>query len=496
LLALTAGTLRYWLVAVVVATACACAGRPAPPPRWNAVLISVDTLRADRLNCYGYQRRSVTPHIDALARDGVLFENHIASSPWTTPSHMSLLTSLVPSAHGLTTSFATLMSRLAQGTSVDRLPEARVTLAEAVAASGWTTAAFTGGLTLDPRFGFDQGFARYETSSRKLRRRNVQPLYDWIDENQERPFFLFWHTFEVHAPYLETAFVDEVLPPAIALKLKRGIARAAPVWIEESRSPSEQAALLDRLHAYTLPVCDALYAGGVQSMDHWVGELVGRLRQRGLYDRTLIALTSDHGEQLGERGVDPDARGRGIFNLHGHTLYDELLHVPLVVKLPHQEYAGTRVRAVTRGIDVMPTVLDVLQLPPPDQMQGASLRGLWEGRPEPPRMAVSESLSTPNEKKAVRSDRYKYILSTTAEQAERYGRSFIPERPRAAELYDLALDPHEKVNLLMDATDSAGRMAVALERVLRRALAVRGTSGKSTLPVTTLEELKALGYVQ
>jgi arylsulfatase A-like enzyme len=478
--------------------ACGLGGGQAARSRWNVVLISVDTLRADRLNCYGYERRRVTPHIDGLAREGILFENHIASSPWTTPSHMSLFTSLHPSAHGFTVPVATLMSRAEQGKSVDRLPDARLTLAEALAASGRATAAFTGGLTLDPRFGFNQGFARYETATRKLRPRNMQPLYDWIDENQDRPFFLFWHTFEVHAPYLETAFLDEVLPEDTARKLKRGIAHASRRWLREWRSPREQAQLLDQLQVYTLPVCDALYAGGVQSMDRWVGQFVRHLRDRGLYDRTLIALTSDHGEQLGERGVDPQAPGRGIYNRHGHTLYDELLRVPLVLKLPYQRHGGTRVRAVTGAIDVMPTVLDVLGLPLPDQMQGASLRGLWEGgRAGAPRLPVSESLSTLNEKKGVRSDRYKYIVSINSRDVDRYGRSFIPERPSARELYDLLLDPAEKVNLLVDPTaGQAARAAAVLDRALRHAVSTRGASDKVTLPPTALEPLKALGYVQ
>jgi arylsulfatase A-like enzyme len=476
---------------------CALADRPAPPSRWNVVLISIDTLRADRLNCYGHQRRPLTPNIDGLAREGVLFEKHIASSPWTTPSHMSLLTSLVPSAHGFTVPFATLLSRAERGEPVDRLPDARLTLAEALAASGRTTAAFTGGLTLDPRFGFDQGFARYETSVRKLRPRNMQPLYDWIDEQRDRPFFLFWHTFEVHAPYLETAFLDEVLPADAARKLKRGIARSTRRWLLESRSPREQAALLDELDVYTLPVCDALYAGGVQSMDRWVGRLIRHLRDRGLYDRTLIALTSDHGEQLGERGVGPQARGRGIFNQHGHTLYEELLWVPLVLKLPYQRHAGTRVAAVSGAIDVMPTVLDVLGLPLPGQMQGTSLRGLWEGRPEAPRLPLSESLSTRNEKKGVRSSRYKYIVSSTAAEVEQYGRTFIPDHPSARELYDLAVDPAEAVNLLRqpDAPE-AQRVAAVLDAALRRALSTTGSSDKVNVPRTAVEALRSLGYVQ
>jgi arylsulfatase A-like enzyme len=485
------------LAGLAAAIACACGGgREHERARWNVVLISVDTLRAGHLNCYGYSPRQVTPHIDALARDGILFENHMANAPWTTPSHMSLLTSLLPGAHGVTT-YPARMGELGEGGTAHRLPDARITLAEALQASGRRTAAFTGGRTVDPRFGFSQGFERYETSMQKLRPRNMQPLYDWIDASGDRPFFLFWHTFEVHAPYLETAFLDEVLPEATARNLRRGIARATRAATQGAWPPSVEEALLDRLDAYTLPVCEALYAGGVQSMDRWVGQLVRHLRDRGLYDRTLIALTSDHGEQMGERGVDRNANGRGIYNAHGHTLYDELLRVPLVIKLPYQDRAGTRVAALTGSIDVMPTVLDVLGLPLPDQMQGGSLRGLWEGRAGGPRLVLSESLSVPYEKKGVRSSQYKYIVSIASHEVEQHGRGFMPERPTGLELYDLVRDPAEKVNLLAAAAaPNAVEAGARFDHALRQALSVRGTSETVTLPAATIEELKALGYVQ
>jgi arylsulfatase A-like enzyme len=490
-----------WALALTTVAAAGCGGSARPGrvsrDRWNVVLISIDTLRADRLNCYGYRQRPVTPSIDALARDGILFESQIASSPWTTPSHMSLLTSLRPSSHGVTMPFSTLLRNAERGDPIQRLPDARQTLAEALGASGRRTAAFTGGLTLDPRFGFDQGFERYETESRKLRPRNVEPIYDWIDGAGDRPFFLFWHTFEVHAPYLDTTFLDDVVPVETARRLRRGITRSTRGWLKELRSPAEQAELLDRYDAYTLPVCDALYMGGVQSMDRWVGRLVQHLRDHGLYDRTLIAFTSDHGEQLGERGVDPQARGRGIYNLHGTTLYDELLRVPLVLKLPYQEHAGTRVGSVTSAIDVMPTVLDVLGLPAGAQAQGVSLRGRWEGAGEPARLAVSESLSAPDEKKAVRSDRYKYIVSTTSEEVEQYGRTYVPTRLSARELYDLVSDPAEKANLFHGPTAvEAGRTGAPLDEALRLSVSATGASESTTLPEVTRAGLLTLGYVQ
>ena len=184
---------------------------PGGPP--NLILISIDTLRADRLNAYGYDLRTVSPHIDALAADGILFENAITTSPWTTPAHVSLLTSLQPTSHGVVTPFAELREGLKGGGRFIRLPDSRTTLAEVLRESGFATAAFTGGVTLDPRIGFDQGFERYDTSMKKLGPASVGTLLEWIEGHGSQPFFLFWHTFEVHAPYLDTTFLGDVLPP-------------------------------------------------------------------------------------------------------------------------------------------------------------------------------------------------------------------------------------------------------------------------------------------
>ena len=143
------------------------------PP--NVVLISVDTLRADFLNAYGFDEHRVSPAIDRLAADGILFEQHIAASPWTTPSHMSLFTSLAPTSHGVNESFSSLRSGLRRGTH-KKLADARTTLAEVLQRAGYATAAFTGGITLIPQIGFDQGFDRFETSMYKLDDANVQVM--------------------------------------------------------------------------------------------------------------------------------------------------------------------------------------------------------------------------------------------------------------------------------------------------------------------------------
>jgi arylsulfatase A-like enzyme len=458
----------------------------------NVVLISVDTLRADRLNAYGYEARRTSPNLDALASDGILFEHHITASPWTIPSHMSLLTSLYPTAHGVTRSFRAAMDGLAAGTDYDRLPERALTLAEALAASGRTTAAFTGGVTLDPRFGFDQGFASYATDMYKLDRGNVDAMLRWIAANRDRPFFLFWHSFEVHAPYLQTAFLGDVLPSQQAAALGGSLERLVRLPGPLSTRAGREA--LQRHAAWSREVCGALYDGGVLSFDRWLGELVRFLKEQGLYERTLIVFTSDHGEQLGEPSRDPE-RSR-FYDAHGRTLYDEMIRVPLVLKLPGPRPARARIAAVTRAIDVMPTILDLVGATPERHaMQGASLRPLWArpGRLSTP-PALSEALADEYEKKSLRTDRHKYIVSLSREQVAARGRHFIPEQPQAVELYHLATDPGERRNLL---ASSSPRLVEGLDRALREALARRvGQAGRGRLDTEAIEALRALGYIQ
>jgi len=481
------------MLALALALAgCRSPARPAAGPARAVILISIDTLRADRLNAYGFKARTVSPAIDGLARDGILFENHIAASPWTTPSHLSLLTSLYPSAHGVTGSFRDESRRLAEDRDFEKLSESTTTLAEALSARGFAAGAFTGGVTLDPKIGFAQGFSLYDTSMYKLSNQNLGALVAWVRARGSGRFFLFWHNFEVHAPYLETHFLPEVLPAPKVRKVREVLGPLEERVLKGRALGKGTAEALDEMGLLTQPVCEALYVGGIRSVDRWVGRLLDLLREQGLYDSSLIVLTSDHGEEIGERGA-----GR-VYDQHGHTLYEELLRVPLIVKLPGQERAGTRVPEVTRSVDVMPTILDLLgyasDVP---AMQGTSLRPAWEGS-DSVRIAYAESLGIPAEAKALRTDRYKYVVSISAADVAQHGRRYVPPEPAARELFDLKDDPAERVNLL----ESPRRSQLAVlaevldERLRRHVASQRGQADKVQLDQETVDKLKALGYVQ
>jgi arylsulfatase A-like enzyme len=453
------------------------------------LLISIDTLRADRLNCYGYERRTVSPSIDALARDGILFENHISAAPWTIPAHISLLTSLWPSNHGVT---ASLREIKASEDEYPVLAESRTTLAEILVARGYATAAFTAGDTLDPEFGYGQGFSLYRTNMLKLHDEPMREMGQWVGEHRGRPFFLFWHTFEPHAPYLGTRFLNEVLAPERAASVREAVERYARRLRKGEVQVGRFRSILVRRQVFEPAVLEALYVGAVADTDRWVGSFLEELRRLDLYDRLLIVFTSDHGEEFADRS--PDA----FYNAHGHNLRREMVRVPLIVKLPGQEAAGTRVAALSRGIDVMPTVLDVLRVPGSPQMQGTSLRPLWEREAPDPRTVFVEALEHPTEEKAIQTERFKYTVRVGAESVAGRGRAHIPASPEWRGLYDLESDPGE-TNDLLEGTASPEHVRVAgeLDRALREHVAEqRPDSRPKTIDPATLERLRQLGYVE
>jgi arylsulfatase A-like enzyme len=227
-------------------------------------------------------------------------------------------------------------------------------------------------------------------------------------------------------------------------------------------------------------------------MDRWVGRLVDELHSRGLYDRTMIVFTSDHGEEFADH--DPTM----FHDTHGHSAYEELVRVPLIVKLPGRREVGGRVGAVAGMIDLMPTILDVLGVHPErSEMQGVSLRPLWEEPSRsPPRIAFSEAAARRKEVKSLRTDRHKYIVEIDPEIVARHGRSYVPDQPRVRMLFDLVEDPLEKQNLLAPGDSGSADLASRLEQQLRAFVAARpGDTEQIVLDPETVEKLKALGYV-
>ena len=371
--------LRFW--PVVWALGCGGSEPPSEKGPPSVVFISIDTLRADHLGTYGYRARPTSPRLDALAADAVVFEQHQSTAPWTTPSHLSMMTGLYPSHHGVMQPYFELVAGLEGAGRVDALENSVTTLAELLSAAGYRTAAFTGGGAVDPATGLGQGFERYETDHYKLTDANLVTLDTWMRASEE-PFLLFWHTFEVHAPYTDGRFleVQHAPEPAALASLQEELAgldallrKGRPSETHQGRSHQMMARMLGEHGMRTPVVTEALYDGGIAAMDRRLGELIDTLKRRGLYEDCLLIVTSDHGDEFQDHHPY-------YYDAHGHSLYEELVHTPLIVKLPGRAEAGRRVPQRVSAVDLLPTVAAVLSLEPPAGLDGRSLVPLLQGK--------------------------------------------------------------------------------------------------------------------
>jgi len=344
----------------------------------NVLLISIDTLRADRLGCYGYQRPT-SPSVDAFAKESVRFAQAITQAPWTTPSHMTLMTSLHPSSHGVNRSFEEFLAAPDGSGRFRVLSPEDLTMAEVFHANSYATFAITGGGTMAAELGFGQGFDEFMVlpKGQSMERAWTQ-LQIWLDRTRARPFFLFFHTFEVHAPYshgeIETSFLGE--------EQRAQMIEA----IEASETPTDaQQSFLASQGLLKPEVTSALYDGGIRFVDTFIGRFFENLRERGLYEHTVIVVLSDHGEAFGEHDAER------FYDAHCDTQYEELIRVPLLVRYPPLKGRGKVVKRPVGLIDVFPTLLDLLDLEVPAGLQGRSLESLLIGDSDEPSWAVSES---------------------------------------------------------------------------------------------------------
>jgi arylsulfatase A-like enzyme/Tfp pilus assembly protein PilF len=414
------------LVLALLAAPAASTDRP------SVVIVTLDTTRADRMGFLG-DKRGLTPGLDALARDAVVFERAYSQAPITTVSHASILSGTYPQFHKVNDFGVPLP------TDVPYLPDL-------LRQRGYETAAFVGSLVLDPRAGtapgFDRGFQTYDAGFRI--RRGKEDRYqtmerrgeevanralEWLKRPRSAPFFLWVHLYDAHDPY------DP--PPAFA---RRFGARS--------------------------------YEGEVAYADAQVARLVAALRTRGLFDGTLVAVAADHGESLGDHGESK----------HGVFLYDATQHVPLVLKLPRGQGAGRRVPARCRLVDLVPTVLQSLGLEVPEAVQGESLLSLLGPGRVPDRDAYAET------------DYPRRAFGWSALAALRADRFLYVKAPRA-ELYDERTDPASKTNLAERRPEVAARVAANLATFLENTGGRSADNAKAGVDPALAERLAALGYV-
>ena len=407
------------------------------------ILFLVDTLRADHLGCYGYGR-DTSPALDALAEDGVVFENCQAQSSWTKPATASVLTGLLPSQHRAVHKIAAL-------------PPEHMLLAEPLRAAGYRTAAFGGNAFIfGPEQGFGRGFDVFESSSLQSESAAkhahlsadalVDASLDWLEaaleSSTDERLFLYVHVVDPHDPYAPPAELRDRFsePLGAGLPSDAELARPAPVAKRYPEGPP--GAVLERMVG--------LYDAEILAADRAFGRLVDELERRGLYDEAMIVFVADHGEEF----FDHSAYG------HNPRLYQEVVHVPLVVKFPAgvgDGLAGRRFAPRVRQVDILPTVLDVLGIEVEAELAGASLLQplvdadrLTDWSFEP---AVTEVDSEGVYRKSLIQGDYEYVRTWAPDQTE--------------VLFDLASDPGEHRDLAAAEEDRLGARRADLGRLAR-----------------------------
>jgi len=428
----------------------------APQPR-NLLLISLDTLRADHLGCYGYQRPT-SPFLDRLASQGVLFEQAYATSPWTLPSHASLFTGLYPSQHGvMTEDFA--------------LPSDVTTLAEALRGRDLATAGFVSGIFLGPRFGLGRGFEQYvaiptrgksggtATSLNATARVSAGGLA-WLADQRGRPYFLFLHYFDIHSDYrpeprFAALFGEPYHGPV------DGSTRQLRAFLRGQISFDAD----DRSHLVDL------YDAEIRQLDQALEALFEALRERGALEQTVVVVTADHGEEFFDHG--------GVF--HGRTQYQEMLRVPLIIVGPGIP-PGLRSDQPVSLVDLAPTLLTLLGAEVPPDVSGRDLAPLWQGGGAGwlERDLFAEANSTDeggSPQRAVLRGRWKLVLHEGGER----------------ELFDLGGDPRELVNRAGGESKRTADLASQLRSSLG---SVRKAPTLPKLEPAERKQLEALGYVR
>jgi arylsulfatase A-like enzyme len=350
-----------------------CCGRAERP--FNLVIIGVDTLRPDHLGCYGYARNT-SPSIDRLAERGALFLDAVSQAPWTLPSFGSLFTSLYPHQQGVTERVSVIR---------DTFP----TLATILRENGYATGAIVNTWMLNPELGLSRGFDYYSAPGTTLRSADgsTGDALAWIDAQEGAPFMLFVHYFEPHLPYEPPAPYDTLYDPTYK-------GRIGKAFVLRDQFPEVKGVNFDQLRSATPEDWNhikALYDGEIAFTDAAIGDLVDGLDERGLLERTMVVLVADHGEEFYEH------QGIG----HGHSLFSEVIKVPLILSLPRIIPKNVKIAQQVRLIDVMPTALDILGIKAESHMEGVSLVPLLNGGGEtaqgegclfPPRLAYSEGL--------------------------------------------------------------------------------------------------------
>ena len=452
------------------------------------MLFLIDTLRADRLGAYGYDAPT-SPHIDALAREAVVFERGYSAAPWTLPSVVSLFTSTFPCEHGVVIE--------GQKSSIE-------TLAERVKPLGYSTASFFANVFAGPMSGMDRGFDRCEYQPAT----DASVVEQWLDTLPDGPSLLYVHNVEPHDPYKASnasfalfwqRFVAQSgspeQQPTATRKLIEGLwrgyrqltkidfVRKRPPGTTDNSAGQERAMEAIARHA---DLIDVLYDAAVRDADARLGRIVATLKQRGRWDDTLFVLMADHGEELGDHGGWQ----------HDQSVYDELVRVPLMIKFPASSgIAPARVEQAVSLVDLMPTILDYCgQVPESDATSGRSLLPLIDGAEGAEWVVPAMRINRKKFYKPYKEQRGDLNVVVCRDQ----WKGIWNAQPATVELYDLREDPREQRNLAgqrPELTAAIREHATAwLEACAARSIGE--APEQEELTPEQLERLRTLGYVK
>jgi len=438
-----------------------------PSTRPNILILVVDALRADHLGRYGYTR-DTSPEIDQFSEDALVYESCYSTSPWTKTSVGSLLTSLYPSQHG-----AFFFH--------NRLPDSRLTLAEVFKNNRYSTLAVQTNPTISDDYNFDQGFASFQVLPFERAEHVKKKLFAWLGKKRT-PFFAYLHFMETHLPYdpppeYYALFETDEGPFGISGNQDAFKTR---LLNELGLSPKDKRYFIN------------LYDGEIRYFDDQFRDIITYLKEKDLYESTIIVLTSDHGEEFWDHG--------GLE--HGHTLYNEMLHIPLMIK-PAGVRPGEEKNSPVQIVDIYPTLLHLAGLKCPDHIMGLDLLAKLKNEP---RMLYFEGLVWGAESKGILRDGIKLIENTgvmdprSLEYIEGFKKTHSVKDMNRFELFDLDADPEEKHNTVQTEKETAALLRSLLYR-FKTAASSLGTDKqikktRRTQRDKTREDLRSLGYIK
>ena len=439
-------------------------------PRCNVILILLDTVRADRLGCYGNEL-GLTPNIDKFAETAICFDNAFSQAPWTLPSVASLYTSQYPIQHGAGGRYD----------AVTALHENSLTIADIFQKANAATHAIINVLCITDKFNMTTGYATVDVNAPIVNTKNrragptTKAALEWLEQNKDDPFFLFVHYFDAHLVY------DPPQP------FRKQFAHPQDKYNRNTIFGNTNEDLFElrtsnylKLSNEKVERLEKLYNGEIAYLDSELGNLFKGISRLGLDSDTVIVITADHGEEFHDHGGFE----------HGHSLYDELLHVPLLIGVPEKLIVaedkqktlkpGSHIDTTVRLIDIAPTLCELAGIDPPPQVLGQTLTGFFTGQSESDRPVLSNANVKGPDMFAWRKNNLKIIHQKKTDKLE---------------LYDIKVDPKEQQDLSTKQPKLLDKMLTDMRAVIDIA-SERAAQGKEPkLTPQEKEKLRSLGYL-